>query len=207
MTQKVPKARCRRCRHYNEFYGCHLEDLEPCPKHRELKPWQILLRLIAFELVIIGVAILVCLLFTGCSKPIEEEEYHWSAVELLRNQHKEELTEWQLLQMAIIFTESKGDPTAVGSAGDSGIYQMLDCYVEEVNRVSGSGYRHEDAFDIDNAIDMFNLLQGHYNPERNRDKAIRYHNRSDAYKATVLRNMEMIRRMEVCRKKLIEHEQ
>ena len=128
----------------------------------------------------------------------------WSAVELLHKQNGT-LTEWQMLQLAIIFTESKGNTKAVGKAGDFGAYQMLRIYVEETNRVSGSNYSHADAFDIDKAIDMFNRLQDHYNPEHDIDKAIKLHNRSAAYRAAVYQNMELIKRMEYCRKRLTEY--
>lgn len=37
-------------------------------------------------------------LLAGCTpKPEPVEPPHWSAVELLRNQRKEELSEWQML--------------------------------------------------------------------------------------------------------------
>ena len=134
-----------------------------------------------------------------------EESGYISVVELLRNQHREELSRWQLLQLAIIMTESKGNPDAVGASNDLGVYQMLDCYVREANRVSGSNYSHEDAVDIDNAIDIFNRLQSHYNPQRDTDEAIYRHNKSESYRTAVLRNLEIVERMEVCRQKLIEY--
>lgn len=115
------------------------------------------------------------------------------------------LSAWNLLQLAIIMTESKGDPNAVGTSGDFGVYQMTEPYIREVNRISGSNYAHEDAFDIDSSIDMFARLQGHYNAERDIETALRYHNRSSAYRATVLRNLEILERMELCRQKLIAH--
>ena len=157
------------------------------------------------------ILILISLLaLVGCVEqvkgPSRDQVEPVSAVELLRKQHKDELTEWQKLQLAIIFTESKGNPNAIGSAGDSGVYQMLPCYVAEANRVSGSNYSHEDAFDIDYAIDIFNRLQSHYNSEKDIEKAIAHHNKSSVYKATVLRNLELVERMEVVRQKLIEYD-
>ncbi len=118
---------------------------------------------------------------------------------------RDTLSEWQLLQLAIIMTESKGDPNAVGKSGDFGIYQMTEPYVREVNRISGANFAHEDAFDINSSIEMFALLQGHYNADKDIELALRYHNKSSAYRATVLRNLEIVERMELCRRKLIEY--
>ena len=144
-------------------------------------------------------------LVVGCTpKPEPVEPPHWSAVELLRNQHKEELSEWQKFQMAIIWTESRANPNAVGKDNDGGLYQMIPVYVEEVNRVCGTSYTHADVFDPDKAIEIFNAMQGYYNPGKDFDTALRYHNRSEAYKRTVMQNYELICRMEDVRSKLIE---
>lgn len=151
---------------------------------------------------------LLILILAGCAqpKPTEFDGIKHSAVQLLREQHPQELTDWQKLQMAIIITESKGNPNAVGSSNDLGVYQMLDCYVREANRVSGSNYSHEDAVDIDNAIDIFNRLQSHYNAEKDIEEAIFRHNKSASYRAAVLRNLEIVERMEIVRQKLIEYD-
>ena len=69
-----------------------------------------------------------------------------SAVQMLRAQHGT-LSPWEELQMAIIYTESRFDPTAVGTCQDFGLYQMTPIYVQEVNRVAGTDYAHTDAFD------------------------------------------------------------
>ena len=142
-----------------------------------------------------------CAIIAGCARTQVVEVPCPYPVEV-----KDTLSDWQLLQLAIIMTESKGDPDAVGKNGDYGVYQMTEPYIREVNRVSGTNYAHEDAFDIDSSIEMFALLQGHYNAGKDTELAIRYHNKSSAYRATVLRNLEIVERMEICRRKLIEHE-
>lgn len=144
------------------------------------------------------------LILAGCSHtpdPIEPPQ--WSAVELLRKQHKEELTPWQKLQLAIIWTESKANPDAVGKDNDGGLYQMVPVYVEEVNRVCGTSYTHDDVFDPDKAIEIFNAMQGYYNPDKDFDTALRYHNRSESYKRVVMQNYELICRMEEVRSRLV----
>lgn len=213
MTKRININKCRRCVHYNGTM-CVLEDLAPCRFRRTPEAENERAKDI-FLVVAFFVAVLFCVLLwlaegrrVADQQPAPEAENHWSAVELLKEYHgqKDGLTEWEKLQLAIILTESKGNPDAVGKDGDYGLYQMRECFVEEVNRISGSNYSHEDAFDMDNAIDMFNRLQSHYNSEKDIEKAIAYHNHGSAYRATVLRNLELVERMEVVRQKLIEYE-
>lgn len=150
----------------------------------------------------IVIAIIAALLaFGGCKKKPEPTFIpKWSAVELLRNQHKDELTEWQMLQMAIIWTESKANPLAVGSSGDYGLYQMTDVYVREVNRIAGTDYAHEDAFDPEKAVEIFNTMQLFKNPHHDFELAVYFHNKSPQYLNRVRANLESIRRYEAARK-------
>ena len=109
------------------------------------------------------------------------------------------LSEWQVLEMAIAFTESRFDPDAVGKAHDSGILQLTPIYVAEVNRVAGTDYTLEDAFDIDKALEIFEAMQAAKNPDKDIETAIRYHNKAGYYRSTVLRNMTFIRNYEAVR--------
>lgn len=125
-----------------------------------------------------------------------------SAVQLLRQQHQQpqgELTAWQVLQLAIAYTESRFNPSAVGKAQDSGILQITPVYVAEVNRLYGTDYALQDAFDIDTALELFALLQDKKNPAHDIDTAIYYHNKSNAYRRAVRKNMEFIRSYEAVR--------
>lgn len=128
----------------------------------------------------------------------------YSAVQLLREQHKDELTPWELTIMAIFWTESTCNPNAVGKAGDFGIMQMLDCYCREVNRISGRNYAHTDAFSIRKSLEMYHTMQGRYNPSCDLDLAIYYHNKSAAYKAEVERNKAWIKRYEAARNEVVD---
>lgn len=132
------------------------------------------------------------------------EVTRYSAVQLLREQHKDELTPWEITIMAIFWTESKCNPNAVGKAGDFGIMQMLDCYCREVNRISGSNYAHSDAFSVRKSLEMYHTMQGRYNPSYNTDLAIYYHNKSAAYKAEVERNKAWIKRYEAARNEVVD---
>lgn len=109
------------------------------------------------------------------------------------------LDDWQVLQMAIAFTESRFDPDAVGKAHDSGILQLTPIYVAEVNRVAGTDYTIQDAFDIEKALEIFETMQAVKNPTKDIETAIRYHNKAGYYRSTVLRNMTFIRNYEAVR--------
>ena len=111
MTRRIPLRYCRKCPHYNGLI-CLLNDLHPCKKVKQVEADEDVVRLVT-----IAVACLLTLLgafiFSGCGrKPEPQFIPKWSAVELLRQQHKDELTEWDMLQMAIIFTESRFNPDA-----------------------------------------------------------------------------------------------
>lgn len=129
----------------------------------------------------------------------------YSAVQLLRNLHKGELTEWQMLTMAICYTESKFRDEARGSAGDSGQFQLISVYIAEVNRLYGTDYTIEDAFDLSKSLEMFNLLQDYYNPSHGIEEGIKHHNRSPYYRKAVLENLDLIRRYERTRAAVINY--
>ena len=113
------------------------------------------------------------------------------------------LSDWQVLEMAIAFTESRFKTDAIGKAEDTGILQIRPIYVEEVNRLTGRNYTIVDAFNADMSLEMFNLMQDARNPGRDIDEAIRLHNKSPYYRKVVLENMELIRRAEDMRRKII----
>ena len=128
-----------------------------------------------------------------------------SAVQILRAQHRNELTPWEKTIMAICWTESRCNPKAVGKAGDSGVMQLIPVYVKEVNRISGSDYSHSDAFSVRKSLEMYERMQNYYNQSRDRDRAIYLHNKSAAYKAEVLRNLAWIEDYEAVRNEVVNY--
>lgn len=87
-------------------------------------------------------------------------------------------SQWDSLISALIDVESNGNPMAVNaSSGASGVLQIMPIYLQEVNRILGEErYTLDDRFDEIKSIEMFNILQGHHNPTRDIDKAIKLHN-------------------------------
>jgi hypothetical protein len=107
------------------------------------------------------------------------------------------LSDYQILQLALIYTESEGNPLAVGKSGDWGLLQITPIYVKEVNRILGEEkYSHEDAFNPEKALEMFSIVQDYHNPEHDVDAGIRLHNRAPWYSQKVLRNIQRIKQYE-----------
>ena len=113
------------------------------------------------------------------------------------------LSDWQVMKLAIVKTESEFNPLAVGKSEDWGIFQITPIYVKEVNRILGEEkYSHEDAFNPQKSMEMFTIMQNHHNPENDVDRAIASHNptASSAYSVKVRKNMEFVRQYEELRK-------
>lgn len=114
MTPRIPLRRCRKCLHYRRE-TCQLPDLDPCnfsSINGKTRPrcWaRAEVYIIAALAIIAATAI-----FFACrkteSKPTESDGIKIdavSAVELLRNQHREELSDMDKLVLAIGFVESR----------------------------------------------------------------------------------------------------
>lgn len=119
-----------------------------------------------------------------------------------------ELSSWQILELAIMKTESDFDPLAVGTNQDCGLFQITPIYVQEVNRILDTAYfEHSDAFDIAKSVEMFNVYQDRRNPGHDIAKAIRIHNPggdSIGYSRKVMENYRYIASVEAARKELIK---
>lgn len=100
--------------------------------------------------------------------------------------HKEIL--WDCLIGAIIYVESRGNDHAVGPTNDLGCIQATPIYVAEANRLSGRNYTLSDRTDRKKSIEMFNIIQNHYNSCRSTLKAIYLHNPKapESYKEKIL---------------------
>ena len=103
------------------------------------------------------------------------------------------LSDYQKLQLAIIYTESEGNPLAIGKNQDLGCMQITPIYVEEVNRIlKDTIYHHTDAFCPKKSLEMFSVVQDYHNPNHDIDAAIRLHNRAPWYSQKVLKEIQRI---------------
>lgn len=85
--------------------------------------------------------------------------------------------DWELFTLALILHESKGDDNAVGKTGDAGCLQITAIYVKDANRILGyERYTLADRFDREKSIEMFNIVQEHYNPGKDPHLALKLHN-------------------------------
>lgn len=85
-------------------------------------------------------------------------------------------TEWQTLIKAISAVESSNNPKAV-NGHHVGLLQISPVCVRECNRIVGyKRFSYNDRFSAEKSIEMFNIIQGAYNPERNHEKAARLWN-------------------------------
>lgn len=152
------------------------------------------------------IAIILSVILAGCSTPEPEAVPKQSAVAILRKLHREELTDWNRLTLAIALTESRCNPDAKGAARDLGILQITPIYAAEAARLTGTDYTHEDARSIAKSLEMFDAVQAHYNPERDTREAIRRHNpgAGPGYTAAVLENLALIERYEAVRAAVIQ---
>lgn len=134
------------------------------------------------------------------------DSIHWrdklsdKVIESIECQSTEALSDWEVLELAIMKTESDFNTNARGTRGDLGLFQITEIYVEEVNRLLGEPtYVHTDAFVPERALEMFTIYQDNHNPKHDYIRAINAHNpggESIGYSQKVLANMEWIKRYE-----------
>lgn len=139
----------------------------------------------------------------GLSKPAEAKEMPEPVVQVY-----DTLTDWNVLQLAIMMKESRFNPDAQGRTNDYGIFQITPIYVAEANRLSEGNYTLEDAFSIEKSIEMFGIVQGRYNPDQSIERAIHHHNpgASSGYARVIKDNIVFIQRYEAARTALLEYE-
>ncbi len=155
-----------------------------------------------YLLILLLVIICLSLIVKICAKP--QVEYIEVPVYI-----ESELTDWQMMQMAIIKTESGFDEFAEGTSNDRGIFQITPIYVKEANRLQNeTKFTHDDAFDIDKSFQMFNIVQRHHNTDSTLQQAILKHNSNGkyiGYDKKVLKNYEFIKSYEKVRKYVVNY--
>lgn len=84
---------------------------------------------------------------------------------------------WDAFIEALIHVESKGDSTAVGLRNDVGVLQITPIMLEDANRILGEErYTLDDRTDRDKSIEIFNIIQNHYNPDHDMHYALKIWN-------------------------------
>ena len=79
---------------------------------------------------------------------------------------------------------------------DVGILQITPIFVKDVNRILGEKrYTLSCRTDKRKSLEMFEILQNHYNPDKDIDKAIKLHNSkaSQSYHTKIIKQMEIIK--------------
>ena len=115
---------------------------------------------------------------------------------------KKKVYDWNPIMDAIIQVESRGNAKAHNPNGDcAGILQIVPILVKECNQIlakrkSKKRYTLGDRYNVSKSKEMFILLQEHFNPEHNVEKAIRcwnsgfygnWRNRSGEYYKNVMK--------------------
>lgn len=93
------------------------------------------------------------------------------------------LTDFELIELAIIWQESKANPNPKYSDGESeGILQITPIYVKEANRILGkSEYTLHDRRNPLKSHEMFLVVQNCHNPKKDVKKAVKLHNNGKRY--------------------------
>jgi len=91
--------------------------------------------------------------------------------------------EWDNLINKLIQVESEGDSTAIGDGGKAvGILQIHPIMVREVNRILNQNkYSYEDRYSVHKSIEMFNIYQSKYNPDKDLELAAKLWNGGSTY--------------------------
>ena len=106
----------------------------------------------------------------------------------------------------IITEECERNPKVKSSKNAIGPFQITKIYVDEVNNLYNTNFVLEDAWDLDKALTMFEMMNDHYNPTRDIDRAIKLHNPGAGkwYGKRIKDRMELIRFSEALRFKIVE---
>lgn len=89
----------------------------------------------------------------------------------------QENDDWEDFTKALIWVESKGDSKAVGSNDDVGVLQITPILLRDCNRIlEMEVFKLEDRLDSLKSVEMFNIIQDHYNPQHDYHWALKLWN-------------------------------
>lgn len=128
--------------------------------------------LLSASIVIVTIALisLFIMFYTKSEEAVPQQQvYYFEKYNYVSN--------WDFVTCALIQVESEDNCFAVGKNNDVGILQITPIYVKEVNRILGEEvYTLEHRTDRDKSLEMFDIYQHHYNPNKDITKAIALHN-------------------------------
>lgn len=141
-----------------------------------MKDWKLFIAYALFCLCIIGVCI------WGITQDYEHDGKNY----IVKTVHSTDTIvvfkdgrdyDWEIFTQALIWVESKGDSKAVGKNNDIGVLQFTPILIEDVNRILGRDvYTLEDRLDSLKSVEMFNIIQDHYNPQHDYHLALKIWN-------------------------------
>ncbi len=125
----------------------------------------------------ISIIILLCSILVVSVKIISEKQSVKTEKQFIP------LTDFELIELAIIWQESKANPNPKYSDGKSeGILQLTPIYVKEANRILGkSEYTLHDRRNPLKSHEMFLVVQNYHNPQKDVKKAVILHNKGKRY--------------------------
>lgn len=110
----------------------------------------------------------------GGNPEVDEIEYRVDTIVVYKTGHD---YDWELFTQALIWVESRGNNQAVSSKGAVGVLQFLPILVEDCNRIVGyEKFALEDRLDSLKSVEMFNVIQDHYNPQHDYHWALKIWN-------------------------------
>lgn len=110
----------------------------------------------------------------GGNPEVGEIEHSVDTIVVYKNGHD---YDWELFTQALIWVESKGDSKAVGKLDDIGVLQIRPIIVEDCNRIlKYEAFTLEDRLDSLRSVEMFNIIQDHYNPQHDYHLALKIWN-------------------------------
>lgn len=107
------------------------------------------------------------------AKTIPEEK---DCIEVVRIE--KQTVDWNKLIEAIIWRESRGNDNSVNHKSNAvGCLQITPIYLKQCNKIAGhEKYKLSDRYSRIKSIEMLNLYQSHFNPEKDLHLAIKLHN-------------------------------
>ena len=110
----------------------------------------------------------------GGNPEVEEMECSIDTIVVYKTGHD---YDWELFTQALIWVESRGNSNAIGSKNDVGVLQITPILVEDCNRIlKNERFTLEDRLDSLKSVEMFNVIQDHYNPQRDYHLALKIWN-------------------------------